>query len=76
MLSVLRCGTAKHILECCTSEGKFDELRIQLIESVNVPDISLEQELWQREKYWQAELFTLSHGLNYPSDWYCLNRKL
>ena len=46
-----RCGAAKHFLACCTSEGKFDNLKIHLIESVNVPDILLEQILWQREKY-------------------------
>ena len=52
-------------------------MKIQLIKSVNVPDILLEQKLWQREKYWQAQLFRLSHGhgLNSPSNWYWLNRK-
>ena len=39
---------------------------------MNVPDILLEQKLWQQQKYWQAQLFTLIHGLNCPSDWYCL----
>ena len=33
---------AKHFFKCCTSEGKFDDLKIQLSESVNVPDNSLE----------------------------------
>ena len=71
----LRCGAAKHFLECYTSEGKFDNLKIQLIESMNVPDIFVEQKLWQQEKYWQAQLFTSSHRVNSPSDWYCLNSK-
>ena len=53
-----RFGAAKHSLECCASEGKFDNLKIQLIESVNVPDILLGQTLCQREKYWQLQLFT------------------
>ena len=57
-------GVAKHFLVCCTCEGKFDNLKIQLKESVNVPNNLLEQKLWQREIYWQAQLFTLSHGLN------------
>ena len=26
-----RCGRAKHLLECCNSEGKFDNLKIQLM---------------------------------------------
>ena len=34
-----RFGAAKHLLECWISEGKFDNLKIQLIKSVNVPDI-------------------------------------
>ena len=70
-----RCGAAKNFLECCTSAGKFDNLKIQLIEFVNVPDNLLEQKLWQREKYWQVQIFILCHELNSPSDWYCLNRK-
>ena len=36
----------------------------------------LEQKLRQGEKYWQAQLFTLTHGLNSSSDWYCLKRKV
>ena len=38
------------------------------------PD-KLDSNLWQREKYWQAQLFTMSHGLNSNFDWYCTNRK-
>ena len=53
-----RCGEAKYFLECYTSEGKFDNLKNQLVESVNVPDNP-----------------AVSHGLNFLSDWYCLNRK-
>ena len=40
-----RCDAVKHFLGSCTSEGKLDNLKIQLIESVNVPDILLEQKL-------------------------------
>ena len=61
-------GAAKHILQCCISESKFDNLKIQLIESVKVYYNLLEQKLRQRKKYWQAQLFTLSHGLDSPSD--------
>ena len=64
-----------YFLEFCTSESNFDDLKIRLIESVNLPDNLLEQKQWQHEKYWQAQLFTLSHGLNSLSDRYCLNRK-
>ena len=41
-----RRGAANHFLECCTSESKFDNLKIQLIEFANVPDNLLEQKLW------------------------------
>ena len=34
-----RFGAAKHFLECCIREGKFDNLKIQLITSVNASDI-------------------------------------
>ena len=46
-----RCDTAQHFLECCTSESKFDNLQIQLIESLNVPDNLLERNFCQHEKY-------------------------
>ena len=29
--------------------------------------------LWEREKYWQAQLFTLTHGLNNMNECYALN---
>ena len=41
-----RCGVVKHFLEFCTNEGKFENLKIKLIESVNVLDNLLEQTLW------------------------------
>ena len=59
------CGAAKDFLECCTSDGTCDNLKIQLMESVNLPDNLLEQKLWQRQK-----CITLIPGLNSPSDWY------
>ena len=37
-----RSGAAKHSLECCSSEDKFDNIKIQLMESVNLPDNLLE----------------------------------
>ena len=35
-----------------------------LIEQVQEDHYDLEGKLWCREKYWQAQLFTLSHGMN------------
>lgn len=42
-----RFGAAKHFLEYRTSESEFDNLKIQLIESVNI----LEKKFWQHEKH-------------------------
>ena len=31
--------------------------------------------LWERENYRQAQLFTLTHGLNNLNEWFVLNRR-
>ena len=49
-------------------------LQVQLIESV-VSDLDLENKLWEREKYWQCQLFTNTHGMNSVSDLYASKRK-
>ena len=66
-----------HLLNvCCSSTSKFEYLQIQLIEKVSVQnDDDDDKVLWEREKYWQAQLFTLSHGINNPNEWYALNRR-
>ena len=63
-----RCFSAKNFLGCCNSEGKFDDLKIELIESVKILDNLLDQRLWQLENYWQAQLFILSLRLHSLSD--------
>ena len=35
----------------------------------------VDEVLWEREKYWQAQLFTLKHELNNMSKWCALNRR-
>ena len=35
----------------------------------------LEGKLWEREKYWQCQLFTNTHGMNSVSDLYSSKRK-
>ena len=58
----------------CSTPDKFENIRIQLIENIHCDIISnLEAKLWQREKYWQAQLFTVS--MNCDWDWYSTNRK-
>ena len=72
----VRCGVANYLLNVCHSEGnKFEYLQIQLIEQVSVNNTkNIDKMLWEREKYWQAQLFTLTHGLNCPNEWYAQNR--
>ena len=59
-----RYGVAKHFLTKCTNGNKAENLEVQLIEQVQEDHYDLEGKLWCREKYWQAQLFTLSHGMN------------
>ena len=75
--SKIRCGVANHLLNVCpSSASKFEYLQVQLIEKVSVQnDEDIDKVLWKREKYWQTQLFTLSHGLNNPNEWYALNRR-
>ena len=49
---------------------------MQLIEHVFVREAEdADKVLWEREKYWQAQLFTLTPGLNNMNDWHALNRR-
>ena len=73
----VRCGVANHLLNVCHSEGnKFEYLQIQLIEQVSVSNSkNIDKMLCEREKYWQAQLFTLKHGLNSPNEWYAKSKR-
>ena len=73
----VRCGVANHLLNVCHSEGnKFEYLQVQLIEQVSVNNSkNIDKMLREREKYWQAQLFRLMHGLNSPNEWYAQNRR-
>ena len=59
-----RYGVAKHFLTKCTNGNKVENIEVQLIEQVQEGNYDLEGRLWCREKYWQIQLFTLSHGMN------------
>ena len=49
---------------------------MQLIEHVLLREAEdADKVLWEREKYWQAQLFTLIHGLNNMNEWYAHNRQ-
>ena len=74
----VKCAVANHLLNVCHFSGsKFEYLQVQLIEKkVSIQnDDYIDRVLREREKYWQAQLFTLSHGLNNPNERYALNRR-
>ena len=73
-----RCGAAKHFLTKCTNGNKVENIEVQLIkqaEEGNYDLYGIEGKLWRREKYWKAQLFTLSHGMNSTWDWCSTSRK-
>ena len=50
---------------CCSPNNKHAYLKTQIIEQVfNNNQFSIEDLLWEREKYWQAQLFTNLYGMN------------
>ena len=70
-----RCGTARHfITKCSDVQNPHKFFQVQLIESV-VSDLDLENKLREREKYWQCQMFTNTHGMNSVSDLYASKRK-
>ena len=50
-------------------------MEVQLIEDVKEGNYDLEGKLSSREKFWQAQLFTLTHGMYSTCDWFSSNRK-
>ena len=70
-----RCSVSKHFLSECSDIGNIMNMEVQPIEQVLEENQGVEGKLWNREKYWQAQLFTLSHGMNSSWDWYSTNRK-
>ena len=60
--------------KCSDVQNPHRFLQVQLIESV-VSDLDLENKLWEREKYWQCQLFTNTYGMNSVSDLYASKRK-
>ena len=71
-----RCGAAKHFNVNCKhpQQGANGYFSIQIIESIP-PDQCSDDLLWEQEKYWQAQLFTITRGMNCLNDWYCKKRK-
>ena len=73
----IRADVANHLLNVClSSTSNFEYLQEQRIENVSVQNgDNIEKILWEREKYWEAQLFTLNHGLNNHKEWNALNRR-
>ena len=70
-----RCGVTKHFLNNCTGINKVENVDVQLIEEINIGNYNLEGKLWSTDKYWQAQLFTVTRGMNSTWDWFSINRK-
>ena len=70
-----RCDTGRHFNRKCSDvQNPHRFLQFQLIESV-VSDLDLENKLWEREKYWQCQVFTNTHGMKSVSELYASKRK-
>ena len=72
-----RCGTARHFNSiCCHPINPHGYLKVHLMEQVFC-DASkdIESILWEREKYWECQLFTNTHDMNSISDLYSRSRK-
>ena len=73
-----RCGTARHFNNvCCHPSNPHFYLKVQLIEQVLCSDADkvIEVIRWEREKYWQSQLFINVYGMNSVSDLYSRKRK-
>ena len=57
----IRCSVANHLLNVCRFfTSKFEYLQVQLIENVSAQnDYDVDKVLWEREKYWQAQLIII-----------------
>ena len=54
----------------------YQYLKVQFIEQVHCNDLeNIEDILWDREKYWQSQLFTIAKGMNSILDLYSSKRK-
>ena len=75
-LNNVRCGVAKHMNGCCKHpvDGTNGNMKVQIIE-VLPPNRRNDAEMLKREQYWQAQLFTITHGMNSYEDWFSNNRK-
>ena len=60
-----RCAVAKHFLNNCTGINKLENVEVKKVKKGNY---DLEGKFWSRKKYWQTQLFTLTHSMNSACD--------
>ena len=61
---------------CKSATCKTKYLQVQLIEHVCIREgEDAAKVLWERKKYWQVQLFTLTHGLNNMNEQYAFKRR-
>ena len=72
-----RCGSARHFnRKCYHDTNPFQYVQVQLIEQIESNSSeNIEDVLWDREKYWQSQLFTITKGMNSILDLYSSKRK-
>ena len=78
-----RCGILWYIFyeKCLCSNSPFGYVKVQIISDqkfrqVHSEDLSkIEEVLWYRERYWQSQLFTGTHGMNSINDIYTKKHK-
>ena len=66
---------AKHFINNCPGITKLGNVEIQLVEEVKEGNYDFEGKLWSRYKNWQAQLFTITHGVSSTLDWLSSKRK-
>ena len=72
------CRTARHFNNvCCHPSNPHFYLKVYVIEQVfyNDVDKDIEAFLWEREKYWQSQVFTKVYHMNSVSDLCSRKRK-
>ena len=71
-----RCGPSKHFNQICKHPelGANGYFKVQIIEVLTINNRT-DKMLLSREQFWQAQLFTLTHGMNSQEDWFSKERK-
>ena len=72
-----RCGSDRHFnSKSYHDTNPFQYVQVQLIEKIESNSLeNIKGVLWDREKYWQSQLFTITKGMNSILDLYSSKRK-